>query len=150
MLDQTTILVCLCGQAAQLQQALYQEEAATAAAQEQLAEAEEAYEKLHDSLCSLQRQHAALLEQGSALQDKHAHDQEQLKAVQAEHDTLLADLEASQHQVLTAHDCAQYSLCFLMCFCMLCESVFRAYVCSTWGFIVGHRVACPLKQCIGK
>ena len=90
-------------QAAQLQQALQQEEANRAAAQDQLADAEEAFEKLHGSLSSLQQQHAALLEHSSALEQAHVHDQEQLKAVQAEHNTLLADLEVSQDQVPAVH-----------------------------------------------
>ena len=90
-------------QAAQLQQALQQEKAERAAAQDQLAGAEQAFEKLHGASCSLQQQHAALLEHSSLLEQMHAHDQEQLQAMQAEHNTLLADLEVSQDQVPTLH-----------------------------------------------
>lgn len=96
-------LLLVDGQAAQLQQALQQEGADRAAAQEQLADAEEAFEKLHGSFCSLQQQHAALLEHSSVLEQTHAHGQQQLQAMQAEHDTLLADLVVSQDQVPALH-----------------------------------------------
>ena len=101
----------VCGQVTHLQQALHQEEADRAVAQKQMADAEEACEELHGSFCSLQQQHAALLEHSSALEHKSAHDEEQLKAIQAEYDTLLADLDVSQDQVLTVHSSESATHC---------------------------------------